>query len=317
LLFSQLLPDVRSQQTLAAKLAIRSLVSDPGRDRGVRDLLSALTLSTPIFQPNIPNPTYYEPAVYPLFHSQEHFAGVDAHVWIANQCVERWLGFVRYVTNVFQVVRITEDEVLFYDHNGDLQRHVFDLSAEECSLTTLALQSICFESVGISISIFSDSAFAICAATYPFDLRPTPMYPVWWLWDERFVELALDPGFDGYEHFSITQHWDGGVSVDSQGAVPAVGSGYPVCVYSDGYVVSPLLLASANKDLPVSSLIQIASTATPARSVEMDLLLDLAGVELMVGLDLYVQTTDRSATLNMVVEGTDEIVVGLGVVVSS
>lgn len=315
--FTRLLPDVRSQQTLAAKLAIRSLVSDPGRAIGVRDLLTALTLSTPIFQPNVPNGTYFDPPIYPLFNHHEYFGGVDAHVWIANSCVARWLAFVRYVANVFDVVHVSETEVMFYDANNVLQRHVFDLTAQECSLTTLAFQSTCFEAIDINVSIYSEAAFRICAATYPLDVRATDAYPIHPLWDEFGIELALDPGFDGYQDFSLTQHWDGGVVLDSGGAVPAVGSGLPSCVYADGYIASPLLLASTNAGVDCGSTIAMSCDATPARSASLDLSLDLAGVERTAELDIYVLTTRRSLSADMLIEATVTETVGLDVVISS
>ena len=102
--------------------------------------------------------------------------------------------------DVFKLVQISENEVIFYDENGDLRRHVFDFTQDKCSLTTLALQSLCFDDIEVLISIFSDVGINICAATYPFDMRPTENYPM----NAVASEYVLDPGFDGYINFSVT-----------------------------------------------------------------------------------------------------------------
>lgn len=320
--FTDLLPDVRSQQVLAAKLAIRSLVSDPGRHIGVRDLLTALTLTTPIFVPQNPDDQYFDPIVRPLFNQQEAFAGVEAHVWPANACVQRWLAFVNYINNAdaFQLLEVSENEVLFRDNNGDVQRHVFDFTAEECSLTTLALQALCFDTIDILIAINSTTDIGICAAAYPLDLRPVPSAPVYPLGDEFGVELALDPGFDGYVDFSLTAHWDSLNTLDSTGAVPSVASGELTCVYSDGFVVRPVLLASVNTTIDAEPSITIVTDEQRAVGAVLDLLLAANDVKLTAALDLNVQLSyqpTRAVQLSMVVIGTESVAAGLDVLVSA
>lgn len=323
LTFTDLLPDVRSQQTLAAKLAIRSLVADAGRQIGVRDILTALTLSTPVFVEQAPDQQFFEPRVRPMFNSQEAFAGIEAHVWLANACVQRWLAFINYLENAeaFDLLEVSENEVLFRDDTGRLVRHVFDLAAEECSLTTLALQALCFDTIDIGVTVYSESDFAICAAAYPFDLRPVPRYPVNPLSDEVGVELALDPGFDGYQDFSLTRHWDGGQPLDSQGPMPALGSPTP-CVYQNGYLVSPLLLASANTTIFASPFISVVTSIdSPARSVDLDLHVGVNGLTVTAGLDVNVQlttlvTNQRTAGCDMQVQGVQQVAVPLDVLIS-
>lgn len=320
--FTDLLPDVRSQQVLAAKLAIRSLVSDPGRQIGVRDMLTALTLSTPIFVPQQPDEQYFDPTTRPMFNSQEAFAGVEAHVWLANACVQRWLAFINYIQNAdaFQLLEVSESEVLFRDNNGDVQRHTFDFTAEECSLTTLALQALCFDTIDILIAINSTTDIKVCAAAYPLDMRPVPSDPVRPLGDEFGIELALDPGFDGYVDFSVTSHWDSTVTLDSQGAVPSVASGESTCVYSNGFAVRPVLLASVNTTIDAEPSIAITTDVQTAVGAVLDLLLAANDVELTAALDMNVQLTyqpTRSVQLGMVVIGTETATAGLDVLVSA
>ena len=322
--FTDLLPDVRSQQVLAAKLAIRSLVSGAGRQIGVRDMLAALTLSTPIFVPQLPDDTYFEPSARPMFNSQEAFAGVEAHVWIANACVQRWLAFVNYVSNVavFRVVEVSENEVVFYDENNDPQRHVFDLTAEECSLTQLALQALCFDTIDLVITITSDTALAICAAAYPLDMRAVAPYRILPLGDEVGVELALDPGFDGYPDFNMTGHWDGGTPLDSLGPMPSATSGLPTCIYEDGYLVTPLVLGSANTTVAAGPNIEIEATPQTARGAVLDLLLAANDIPLTVSLDVNAQDSAllvkaRTSSVDVAVGGATDVLAHLDVVVSA
>jgi hypothetical protein len=322
--FPDLLPDVRSQQTLASKLAIRGLVSGAGRQIGVRDVLAALTLSTPIFVPQLPDDTYFDPPVRPLFNSHEAFGGVEAHVWPANACVQRWLAFVRYISNVaaFDVIEITEQEVLFRDNNGDVQRHVFDFTTEDCSLTTLALQALCFDSITVGVSLLSESDIPICAAAYPLDFRPSPTFPVRPLGDEFGVELALDPGFDGYVGASLTRHWDEGTVLDSFGPAASPTSGLATCVYPDGYLVAPLLLASGNVTIDADPTFGMTASFGPARSVELDLLLAANDIELTTALEVHVRLTSlvtgvRDLVVDVSILGIESVSAGLDVLISA
>ncbi len=315
--FADLLPDVKSQQVLATKLAVRSLIHDPGRQQGVEDMITALTLSTPIIVPQIASADAFEPAVVPLYRVQEGFAGVEAHVWPVNQCIQRWLAFIRYLASVpvFQIIEVTENEILFLDENRVARRHVFDFAAKECSLTTLALQAICFDNIDVSILIFSTTLISICTATYPFDMRATPRAPFHPLADEFGVELALDPGFDGYAEVSITDRWDGGNPLDTQGPMVAAGSALPGCVHG-GYLMRPLLLASTSPTINAAPTIDIIATPQTARAADLDLLLDLAGIEKPASLDMYIGLTVKTVGADLIVESTESVEAGIDIVIS-
>jgi len=320
LTFSDLLPDVKAQQTLATKLAVRSLVGSPGREIGVRDLLTALTLSTPIFVEETPDSQYFEPNVRPLFNAQEMFAGVDAHVWMSNECVRRWLAFIRYINNLsmFKVVSITENEVIFRDENGDLQRHVFDFTQDKCSLTILALQSICFEDIEVGVSIYSETDIRICAAAYPLDMRATEAHPVRPVHGEVENEFGLDPGFDGYAEFGVTEHWDGGTVLDSQGATPSVVSGLVPCVYENGYLMAPLLLASHSASIDAAVSADGEYSVQPGVESFLDIL--IAGGSMELSLDMMIQTSPwprHTANLDVVISGVSELEIGMNVAITA
>ena len=316
LAFADLLPDVKSQQTLATKLAVRSLVSSPGKEIGVSSMLSALTLSTPIFVAERPHDELFEPSVFPMFNAQEAFAGVDAHVWFANECVRKWLAFIHYINSVnkFKVISITENEVIYEDPNGDVQRVVFDFTRNECSLTNLALQSICFQDVDVLVSIFSTQVIAICAATYPMDMRPVPDFPMHPIGDED----TLDPGFDGYVDFSATEHWDGGVTLDSQGAIPSVESGLDSCVYGNGYLTEPLLLSSDSVLAPnyvnASGEIDVFG---PQRGVMLQMYIQSNEKQIASSIDMLINHPVVRTSIGVSVIAMPEIALGLDVVISS
>lgn len=319
LTFADLLPDVKAQQTLATKLAIRSLVSGAGREIGVRDLLTALTLSTPIFVQQNPDNLLFEPTTRPLYNVQEAFGGVEAHVWPANECVRSWLAFINFLSSsdVFQVVSISENEVVFYDDNGDLRRHVFDFAADQCSLTNLVQQQLCFEAVTVLVSIFSESDLVICAASYPLDMRPVPSHPMNQVLGEVENYGGLDPGFDGYVDYSVTDHWDGGNPLDSRGPMPAAGSGIPTCVYEDGYLFSPLGLLST--DIQIDEFIHASGTISvqPAVAVDLEVSLDLADVRIETPMDVSIGLPQLELGVDMVIEATVVLELGLSIAITN
>lgn len=313
--FSDLLPDVRSQQTLATKLIVRSFINSPGRQVGVQDVLTGLTLSTPIFVEQNPDNELFEPSILPLFNSQEAFAGVESHVWLPNECVREWLAFIRYINNLdaFKLISITENEVVFLDDNGDLRRHVFDFGAGRCSLTNLALQSLCFQDLAVNVAIFSESDIVVCAATYPFDLRPIPSAPIGQI-DGETGEGGFDPGFDGYLDFSVSDHWDGGVALDSQGPMPSSDSGLDVCVNQNGYLVEPLLVGSA--DTTIGVFINATGefdVIAPALGSDMDVLIDLP-VFLTSALSINIH--GDTAALDVSITAIQEIEIGLSIAIT-
>lgn len=242
--FQQDLPEIKSLQILATKLAVRSVVNETQKQSGVRDLLTALTLSTPIFVPEENPLVEYEPNVFPLFSPQEAFGGVDAHVWMQNSCVTQWVTFLRYLNNIepFQILSVSESEIIFKDNNGEVTSHRFDFNDDDCSLLARIEKELCFASVSVAVSIFSEFRLVICAAQYPFDLciingatedgvRTARMdilvdgpatetyFPVLPLSDEN-TPGGLDPGFTALDGLCVVDRFDGGNTLDSGGSNP-------------------------------------------------------------------------------------------------
>lgn len=226
--FPELLPtpSVRSQQTLATKLAIRSFVADPGSSRAVLDLTTAISLQTSIPVP-IHNPkTYFQPAIERIYTSQEAFGGFKLHTWFHNECMNRWDAFIQFLANSpdrIQMLRASEDEVLFEDQMGTTRRHVFDFSNPLCSSLSSAIN--CFDGLSFKLLFFGDFTIPVCAAAYPFDSCFSNAHPLGsgrvtfdseipWDSDVPLDYDVLDPGDDGWVGFCWADRWDSGVVVD-------------------------------------------------------------------------------------------------------
>lgn len=215
-----LLPSVRSLQTIGAKLAARAVVNESRRHSGVRDLLAGLTASTPVLQP-VRNPAVTERAVLPLRHSQEAFSGTDAHVWLPNLCLARWAAITQVLLNLpgFRVLELSEREIVVTDPHGTLTRYRFDTQQSSCSTYDLIGTRGCFDNVSIQTVIRSRLRVPICYAQYPLDLVAGSAYPLSMLLDEG-GSGGLDPGWDGLDGYSILRRFDSPYALDSYGAVP-------------------------------------------------------------------------------------------------
>jgi hypothetical protein len=157
---------------------------------------------------------------------------------------------------------------------------------------------------------------AICAAAYPFDMRPNASAPVWPIAGEFGVPLAWDPGFDGYEGVSLTDRWDGGGPLDSMAPEPSIAAALPTCVYDDGYVCLPLLLASVDCTAASAMSLVITGDTSPAVSTGLSLAIDMQGQQRGCAVDLVVGTTVKQAGVGVVVQGQQQRTVGLGVAIS-
>jgi hypothetical protein len=247
---SSLLPSLDSLRTLATKLVVKGLLNQPGLQGGVRDFLAALTVGTPFIQPTENQMDRFEPWLHPLYNHQENFGGNDLHVWIPNKCVAAWLAFLRYLNNlaVFQIVSISEKEVLFYDDNDELQRHVFSFEEFECGLKYSLLYEGCLTGVTVEASMTTYKDFRICAAAYPFDMSFGPghfmdPWPTLEDFDGSFggggfglgpfgggYPDPFDPGHDGWDGFSLLDRFDGQGVLDSAGPPPFHATHEPLLV---------------------------------------------------------------------------------------
>jgi hypothetical protein len=221
-------PSVRSQQTLATKLAIRAHMADAGSSRAVRDMTTAISLQTP-YVVELRNPhTVFHPAIERINTTQEAFGGFDLHTWFHNDCLNRWGSFIRHIANSperLRPVRISEEEILCEDQSGVIRRHVFDLADPTCSSLSSAIN--CLDNIQVRIIFFGDFTIPICAATYPFDSCFTGFNPlgsgrsnfdstIGWDSGIPLDYDMLDPGDDGWVGLCWADRWDSGVTISAQ-----------------------------------------------------------------------------------------------------
>lgn len=184
--FADLLPATLSYQTLLGKFAVRAITSESSTTRGVDDIVSAVTVSTPYVEEtiattdvNVPNPKWSD---------AQDFGGYRFHLWLPNTCVASWYGFVRLLDMVrgpdLQLVSATDARVSV-NQGGAVQNYYFDTTASQCT----NLDDPCEDDYHIWARIRSYMQVWVCPWSYPFD-----------------VEVTLPLG---------RSHFDGGEALDS------------------------------------------------------------------------------------------------------
>lgn len=219
--FQDLLPDIQSLQILSYRFITRGMIHNVGTESGVNDLLKALTLTNPIYKDMDKDTFELYPALDPWTKAASQFGGREAHVWISNVAVAKWLTFLHYIANqpdIFEVVSISEDEVVVR-YQGQLQRHRFQFDLFGTDFITALARSECFKSIVINISMHSELLIRICAASYTFDLFLTEETPIGndrFSFDQgipfdmglKFDSDPVDPFSDGWAGLSLTGRFE-------------------------------------------------------------------------------------------------------------
>jgi hypothetical protein len=231
--FAGVLPSSFAYRTLLAKLASRALVNESPNTRGVLDLVTATTLSTPVVQDQIATS---DPTVYAKYTDAQDFGGYTFHVWMANACAASWHGYVRLLDTFYDPDHLapvsTSDAKVVVRHEGDEIASFFDTEAASCS----ELEDPCETDSYIWARITSYLPIYVCPWSKPFDTSVT--LP---LGRSRFDEgTELDSGGsfdssdetappDGWMGLIFTSRFDSGECLDtSVGGLSSIGS-MPVC----------------------------------------------------------------------------------------
>lgn len=212
--FEDLLPPTRALRVLAGKIAVRSLINETGSTRGVDDIVTAASNTTPVVRETVVDDTYFEPSVLTLYDRAHDEGGFEFHVWIPNICVGTWAAFVKLMDNlqpsgIAQLTSVSDEKVSL-TFLGTAESHLFDFETSSCSLIDLLTQDCLPIVVSTRLTVRSDIAF--CAWRYPFD---------------TVVELALGRlRLDSTSLFSTTLT-AASISTDVTGSVTGVvGAGY-------------------------------------------------------------------------------------------
>ena len=221
----------------------------------VQDIIAAVTGSTPALIKCQNHAGDWIPTSRPNYHSQEHQAGYEAHIWTTNLCETRRTALLRYIANqpAFTVQHIDDYEVVFRDHNGSDINLSFDLDAVGCDAFDPVATSSCMDAVTVDCFKRKVMQVTICCAGYPLDMtlnqQQNPTYPFIPLVDENVLG-GTDPGWDGWDGFSVTRRFDSTSVLDSMGPLP---QGRQDCVFPE-YIVREL--ATASVTFPEIQLVQ-------------------------------------------------------------
>jgi hypothetical protein len=186
------LPEIRSMRILAVKSIGMGLFNNPGLQEGVEDYLSAFVQSTPVFK-ETRNPSVWQPNVIQSVTSGEDVFGFEAHVWIPNLCLGRWLAFSKLFNNLrpyYKMQHFGEGTITLATEDSDVyQTHLFDTLGRGCSVRALLQDLGCMDSIFVTCNVDITSEVTICAYANPMD------------------QIVEAPGIGG-------QHFDSGTDFD-------------------------------------------------------------------------------------------------------
>lgn len=165
--FSDLLPPQFAYRTLLSKLAVRAVVNESSTTRGVDDVMTSVTSSTPLVIPEIattdPNPPN------PVYTGADDFGGFKFHYWLPNTCAASWFGFARLVDTLsnpnLHAVSVL-DHAIVVSHEGSVYTHYFDTEAESCN----SLEDKCAHDVYLAVRITSTLPIWMCWWGHEFDV---------------------------------------------------------------------------------------------------------------------------------------------------
>jgi len=169
--FQSLLPPTRAMRVLAGKMAVRSLINETPSTRGVDDIVTAASNTTPVVVPTQVDLEYFEPSVRTLFSTAHDEGGFAFHIWTPNICIGTWAAFIKLMDNLDpSIAELTSvsDELVRLNFLGRPESHTFDFEAGACSIIDLLTQD-CLPIV-VSVLLTVESEIAFCAWTYPFDV---------------------------------------------------------------------------------------------------------------------------------------------------
>lgn len=170
--FQEYLPPTRALRVLAGKLAVRSLINETGSTRGVDDVVTAASNTTPLVRETTVNRELFEPTVYTVFSRAHDLGGHEFHIWVPNLCIGTWAAFVKLMDNLDpSIAELTSvsDEKVSLDFLGRPESHLFEFERSNiCSLLGL-LQLDCLP-ITVSVTLDVETEIAFCAWRYPFDV---------------------------------------------------------------------------------------------------------------------------------------------------
>lgn len=170
--WQDLLPPTRAFRTLAGKLAMRSLINETPSTRGVDDIVTAASNTTPVVRTTEVDLSTYDPSVIPVYSTAHDEGGFQFHVWVPSICVGTWAAFIKLMDNLDpEIAELTSvsDEYVALTYLGRPESHTFDFDTFGCSIYPL-LSRDCLP-LTLSVRTRVQTELALCSWTYPFDVE--------------------------------------------------------------------------------------------------------------------------------------------------
>lgn len=225
--FQELLPPARVLRILAGKLAIRALINEGGTTRGVNDIATAISNTTPIVVPTKVNLEKYEPAVYTLYDTAHDFGGHEFNIWMPNIAAAGWAAFIKLADNLDDdIIKLTSvsDLKVSFDFAGQPETHIFDMESTDTDIISIITRLLdCFFPIRIGVELSSKADLAFCAWAPIGELRIDDALEVsrldvgTTLDTGEFLDSAdpADPLSDGWLGTTLSPPLDSGLSLDT------------------------------------------------------------------------------------------------------
>jgi len=174
--FQDLLPPIKTLRLLTGKMSTRSLINETCSTRGVIDIATSISNSTPVVVPTRVNLEKFEPASYGLYTNSQDANGYEFDLWIPNLCVTSYVAFLTLINNlddsIAKLVSVSDSKIVL-DWCGVREEHIFNFETNRCSMfNNLVNEQDCFSALNIWISnILDEVDIAFCAYSYPLDIE--------------------------------------------------------------------------------------------------------------------------------------------------
>ncbi len=167
-----LLPEIQSLRTLATRLAVSGILHSPGTNEGVNDIIKSLTLANPVYNQMDKDTFEFDPEGDPWTNLASQFYGTEAHAWIPNYGITKFVTLIKYLAanpSLYEIVDINEQQIRYY-FQGKLRTHAFDLDRYGADFLQQLARTECFNNIRVSMTISSYMEWRMKGASYTFDL---------------------------------------------------------------------------------------------------------------------------------------------------
>lgn len=167
-----LLPETQSFKSITTRLAIVNFLHSAGTNEGTNDILKSLTLGTPIYKSMDKDTFDFDPDADPWTNLASQFYGTEAHAWIPNYGITKFICLIKYLSanpSNYQILEINEQQIR-YMYQGLLRTHNFDLDRYGSDFLQSLTRSECFNNIRVSLTKSIIKTFRFKSASYTFDL---------------------------------------------------------------------------------------------------------------------------------------------------